>query len=457
MSRGAHSRVDDHYDPRRGGTTDRYDTKEPLHPYNLEGSLDRYDSRYDPSYDPNQEDPKDSSQFHDDDWDDHPKSSRGAQRERHDHHGTGRGDRGERRHRHLFGRRFFRQMMEENRESVQEAVGADRPARQARPCPRLEVRLPQPRSQVPSRERKAVLIEFRRLNPPTFNGEYDPLLAEEWLEYINQYLDTLGIEDGGLRVFLAVFQLTYDARHWWKLVGHSVGDTWEEFEKAFQNQYLPNSVVNRLRRQFEELTQGDKSVDKYAQEFYSLSRYAPDLIADEDLRCRRFEEGLRPSIKDRVMSQLYSDFVTLVESARATELSWELIQKEKEDRMFHEASSSKGDRQSRKRKSSSPESSPEVLKRSTNVGSSFTGVRHSTSQRSLVCHLCDRPGHAMSQCPSLAQARASVSWTRPQQPRTGGFKPFGQGPIVCYGCHQPGHFIRDCPNRPAGSRATSTD
>lgn len=37
MSGGEHSRAGDHYDPRRGGPTDRYDPEESLHPYDLGG------------------------------------------------------------------------------------------------------------------------------------------------------------------------------------------------------------------------------------------------------------------------------------------------------------------------------------------------------------------------------------------------------------------------------------
>lgn len=101
----------------------------------------------------------------------------------------------------------------------------------------------------------------------------------------------------------------------------SVGDSWEEFEEVFQNKYIPNSAVNALRRQFEHLTQGDMTVDQYAEQFTNLSRIAPELDEDKEQQFRRFEDGLRPGVRLRVVSHVYTDFAALLESARAVERS----------------------------------------------------------------------------------------------------------------------------------------
>lgn len=161
--------------------------------------------RRDPTHDPYQEDFEGSSDSHDDERDDRHGFSREARDERRDHHGSGHGDRKERRHRRSCGRRFFRQMMEgmwELRDSIR---GTRDSARPAHPPTRFEARLPQPQSQVPSRERAIALKEFRKLNPPIFNGEGGPKAAKEWMICISQFLDTLGIIDGGQRVSLTIF------------------------------------------------------------------------------------------------------------------------------------------------------------------------------------------------------------------------------------------------------------
>lgn len=158
--------------------------------------------------------------------------------------------------------------------------------------------------------------------------------------------------------------------------------------RAFHRQYIPDSTVKRLRIQFKELVQGDMTVDQYAQQFAGLSRYASDLVTDEFRRCRRFEKGLRPQIRDWVAVSLYTEFVRLLEAVRAVETSWETTRRERDSRRTQGAVSSKGDRKSKKCKSSSPESGPEVLKRSDSIGSSSRGARH---QGMLLAFLNIRP------------------------------------------------------------------
>ena len=50
------------------------------------------------------------------------------------------------------------------------------------------------------------------------------------------------------------------------------------------------------------LEQGNMTVSQYEAEFARLPRFAPTLVADEDSKARRFEEGLRPRIKTQVMA-----------------------------------------------------------------------------------------------------------------------------------------------------------
>ena len=47
------------------------------------------------------------------------------------------------------------------------------------------------------------------------------------------------------------------------------------------------------RREFLNLTQGDRSVAEYEVEFLRLSRSAQGMVASEYERCVRFEDGLR--------------------------------------------------------------------------------------------------------------------------------------------------------------------
>ena len=66
---------------------------------------------------------------------------------------------------------------------------------------------------------------FLQLRPPTFRGEPDPLIAEDWLEQVTGALDTILVTNEELRVLFASYQLQGDALHWWNTVEESVAKT----------------------------------------------------------------------------------------------------------------------------------------------------------------------------------------------------------------------------------------
>ena len=49
-----------------------------------------------------------------------------------------------------------------------------------------------------------------------------------------------------------------------------------------------------------DLTQGNKSVVEHEATFTELSSYAALLVADEEKRCKKFQDGLNPQIEARV-------------------------------------------------------------------------------------------------------------------------------------------------------------
>ena len=48
---------------------------------------------------------------------------------------------------------------------------------------------------------------FLQLRPPTFRGEPDPLMAEDWLEQVTRALDTILVTDEELMVLFTSYQL----------------------------------------------------------------------------------------------------------------------------------------------------------------------------------------------------------------------------------------------------------
>ncbi|KAL5573909.1 hypothetical protein UlMin_023506 [Ulmus minor] len=77
--------------------------------------------------------------------------------------------------------------------------------------------------------------------------------------------------------------------------------TWEMFKNEFSNQYIPKSVHREKDREFSRLEQENKTVAEYEASFAQLTKFTPDLVATEKSRARRFEEGLRTSIRQAVI------------------------------------------------------------------------------------------------------------------------------------------------------------
>ncbi|GAV66424.1 hypothetical protein CFOL_v3_09934 [Cephalotus follicularis] len=63
------------------------------------------------------------------------------------------------------------------------------------------------------------------------------------------------------------------------------------------------------------------SMTPYKHKFLELSHYAPALVANQEERCQRFLDSLRPEIRHSVATIDWNVFGNLVESAMRVELS----------------------------------------------------------------------------------------------------------------------------------------
>ncbi|KAL5553941.1 hypothetical protein UlMin_041342 [Ulmus minor] len=146
--------------------------------------------------------------------------------------------------------------------------------------------------------------EFKRLTLPTFEGATDPLKAEKWVIEMEKAFLVVRCTDAE-KVDYVAYMLQEDAYDWWQMVkcqheNDTEAFTWEMFKNEFFNQYFPKSVRREKVREFSRLEQGNKTIAEYEASFARLAKFAPDLVATEESRARRFEEGLRASIKQAV-------------------------------------------------------------------------------------------------------------------------------------------------------------
>ncbi|XP_031116635.1 uncharacterized protein LOC116020293 [Ipomoea triloba] len=120
-------------------------------------------------------------------------------------------------------------------------------------------------------------------NPPTFLGQEDPLILEEWMRVFDKMFDALNCP-AERRVDIAVFYLQQRADIWWAAVGpnlrQSPAFSWEAFKEALREKFYP------------EYFRTAKTVQEYYIEFIDLARFAPTLAPDERDKANKFIRGL---------------------------------------------------------------------------------------------------------------------------------------------------------------------
>ncbi|MQL99352.1 hypothetical protein Taro_032076 [Colocasia esculenta] len=114
----------------------------------------------------------------------------------------------------------------------------------------------------------SMMERFRRMTPPFFKGESDPILVESWLRETEKIFHAIRCAEEE-RVTLATYMLQKRADVWWSSVLRTqFGDgamevAWAEFVRLFRAKYIPEHVQDRMEHEFLTLTQGSMSVLEY--------------------------------------------------------------------------------------------------------------------------------------------------------------------------------------------------
>ncbi|XP_038973170.1 uncharacterized protein LOC120105107 [Phoenix dactylifera] len=141
---------------------------------------------------------------------------------------------------------------------------------------------------------------FRRLNPPMFDGGFNPMIAETWIREMEKMYELLQFSEE-VKVKLATSMLRGSADYWWtamKTAYEVDGMTWKDFKRIFYTKYFSNSVRQIKQNEFLSLSQSEyMTVLDYANRFEELSRFCPQFMEDDMSRANRFEQGLRYRIR----------------------------------------------------------------------------------------------------------------------------------------------------------------
>ena len=161
---------------------------------------------------------------------------------------------------------------------------------------------------------------FWKQHPLTFEGNTDPLVAEQWMDAITSMFDFMKIE-GTDRVACATYMLREDAQIWWAVTSQ-IRDvstmSWEQFHEVFNRRYFSDVVRKSQRDELMGLIQGKLTVAEYAHTFDRLARFAPELVPTDRTRRDKFIGGLNDMIARDVSITLSLAETTYAQAVEGT-------------------------------------------------------------------------------------------------------------------------------------------
>ncbi|XP_073121888.1 uncharacterized protein [Henckelia pumila] len=144
-----------------------------------------------------------------------------------------------------------------------------------------------------------IFKQFKDLGPQDFKGGVDPLVAEEWVQSVENIFDYMQLTDAD-RVRCAIFMFRDDARVWWQGACSAVDMTtltWNGFKDVFYGKYFTISTRTRLTIEFLELQQGSMSIFEYVKKFERGRYFVPMISGNAADELKHFTEGLNATIR----------------------------------------------------------------------------------------------------------------------------------------------------------------
>jgi len=130
------------------------------------------------------------------------------------------------------------------------------------------------------------LGEFKKIKPPTFNGEVEKgEEAEAWLSGMKKYFQIYNYFDE-LKARMAIYNLTGNADIWWQDIKRVKGIkekymTWGIFKKYFKRKYLSEQYYEEKAKEFYDLRLGFMTMKELCSKFSSLLRYVSYIIDEK--------------------------------------------------------------------------------------------------------------------------------------------------------------------------------
>ena len=170
--------------------------------------------------------------------------------------------------------------------------------------------------------------------------------------------------------------------------------TWVEFHGLFMSKYFPATARHAKAQEFLELRQGTMTVMEYVARFIELARYADDYVATDLTKVRRFENGMKLSIRGKIVGLCLQDMDSMVGTALT-------IEREIEDALGIRATDTGEKREDRPssslRKRQETSASPGFQGQGQgNQGQGQDGAFGQAGQ--VICYFYRQPGHMRRDC-----------------------------------------------------------
>ncbi|CAA0815861.1 Unknown protein, partial [Striga hermonthica] len=157
----------------------------------------------------------------------------------------------------------------------------------------------------PAMDLTQLIIQFQRMNAPTFAGTENPTPVLEWIKELDKIFAVLPLPDRQ-RVSLAAYQMKEDASDWWidhwarrpEAELHAL--TWEQMKMMVRSKFVPQSFWDRMEHEFYHLQQGSSTMDEYVRTFTCMCLFAGDAVNTDAKKSRKFLKGLNQRIRELV-------------------------------------------------------------------------------------------------------------------------------------------------------------
>ena len=148
------------------------------------------------------------------------------------------------------------------------------------------------------------------------------MVVDHWFRQVGKIMEAMEITSNVTKIKLTAFQLEGKSQVWWDWVKASrylEAMTWEEFHERFMGKFFPTSAQHEKAQEFLELKQGTMTVSEYVTKFTELACFADDNVATETAKVQKFEDGLKLSIRGKIMGFLLQEMNFMVRTTMAIE------------------------------------------------------------------------------------------------------------------------------------------